>query len=115
MIELDRKRNYNRECLGAFRRSEIQPNNKLWMAFSTSGDNNSSLFLKLPRKNLVTMIELEQVRLNSRSEAARLDIKKRVRDLKQMGSLETLDMDPYVLEMLVKEEKGGAKDEDDSD
>jgi hypothetical protein len=57
MIEYDRKRNYNRECLGAFRRGEVQANNKLWMTIST--DNSSSLFVKLPRKNIVTMIEGE--------------------------------------------------------
>ncbi len=31
-----------------------------------------------------------------------------------MGSLETLEMDPYVLEMLITEEKDG-KHDDDSD
>ena len=36
MVEFDRKRNYNRECLGAFRRGEIQANNKLWMSFGGS-------------------------------------------------------------------------------
>ena len=31
MVEFDRKRNFNREGLGAFRRGEVQTNNKLWM------------------------------------------------------------------------------------
>ncbi len=58
MVEFDRKRNYNRECLGAFRRGEIQANNKLWMQFSTS-TAGGNLFVKLPRKNLVSMLESE--------------------------------------------------------
>ena len=51
-IEYNRKKEHNREALGAFRRGEIQSNNKLWM---TWGD----LFLKIPRKNLVSIIENE--------------------------------------------------------
>lgn len=51
MVEFDRKRNYNRECLGAFRRGEVQTNNKLWMTIGSGAD--SQMFVKLPRKNLV--------------------------------------------------------------
>ncbi len=57
MVEFDRKRNYNRECLGAFRRGEVQNNSKLWMTIGSGQD--SQMFVKLPRKNLVTMIEQE--------------------------------------------------------
>ena len=55
MVEFDRKRNYNRECLGAFRRGEVQTSSKLWMTIGSGTD--SQMFVKLPRKNLVTMIE----------------------------------------------------------
>ena len=55
MVEFDRKRNYNRECLGAFRRGEVQTNSKLWMTIGSG--NDSQMFVKLPRKNLVSMIE----------------------------------------------------------
>jgi len=57
MVEFDRKRNYNRECLGAFRRGEVQTNNKLWMTIGSGGDQQ--MFVKLPRKNLVQMLEQE--------------------------------------------------------
>ncbi len=56
-MEFDRKRNYNRECLGAFRRGEVQTNNKLWMTIGSGGDQQ--MFVKLPRKNLVQMLEQE--------------------------------------------------------
>jgi hypothetical protein len=55
MVEFDRKRNYNRECLGAFRRGEVQTNSKLWMTIGSG--NESQMFVKLPRKNLVSMVE----------------------------------------------------------
>ena len=52
-IEYNRKKEHNREAVGAMRRGEVQSNNKLWMAY---GD----LMLKLPRKTLVSVIEKEQ-------------------------------------------------------
>ena len=52
-LEYNRKKEHNREAMGAFRRGEVQSNNKLWMTY---GD----LFVKLPRKNLVSIIENEQ-------------------------------------------------------
>ena len=52
-IEYNRKKEHNREAMGALRRGEVQTNNKLWMSY---GD----LFVKLPRKNLVSVIEAEQ-------------------------------------------------------
>ena len=52
-LEYNRKKEHNREAMGALRRGEIQTNNKLWMTY---GD----LFVKLPRKNLVNIIEAEQ-------------------------------------------------------
>ena len=105
MVEFDRKRNYNRECLGAFRRGEIQTNNKLWMQFSTStGPTAGNLFVKLPRKNLVSMLESEQVRLTALIEKNRQDVKGRVRELNALVGAEELyrgEMDPYVLKLLV--------------
>ena len=52
-LEYNRKKEHNREAMGALRRGEVQTNNKLWMTY---GD----LFVKLPRKNLVNIIEAEQ-------------------------------------------------------
>ncbi len=51
-LEYNRKKEHNREAMGAFRRGEIQSNNKLWMTY---GD----LIIKMPRKNLVNVIETE--------------------------------------------------------
>ena len=51
MVEFDRKRNHNRECLGAFRRGEVkQQSSKLWLSY---GDQ----ILKLPRKNIMSIVE----------------------------------------------------------
>lgn len=51
-ISLNERKEANRECLGAFRRSEIQSNNKLWLQVN-------ELSVKLPRKSAVAMIEAE--------------------------------------------------------
>jgi len=74
MVEYDRKRNYNREALGAFRRGEVQSNNKLWMSFGDS-------FIRLPRKNLVGMIEEDQVKVNKLIEDGRAQLKKLTKEL----------------------------------
>ena len=105
MVEFDRKRNYNRECLGAFRRGEIQPSNKLWMHSSTSTLGEGALFVKLPRKNVVTMIEAEQVRLNELIDKNRAEVKARARDLMVLGPDLGSEMDPYVLKLLLQEQK----------
>ena len=54
--------------MGAFRRGEVQTNNKLWMTY---GD----LFIKLPRKNLVGIIEKEQTTLVEQIEKVRSELK----------------------------------------
>ena len=108
MVEFDRKRNYNRECLGAFRRGEVQTNSKLWMTIGSG--NDSQMFVKLPRKNLVSMVEQEQVKLNTLIEENRVKCKAKVRELTQvMGGAEEMsrhmgDIDPYVLSLLIKEQ-----------
>ena len=67
-IEYNRKKEHNREAMGAFRRGEIQSNNKLWMTY---GD----LIIKMPRKNLVSVIETEQTTLVEQITKVREDIK----------------------------------------
>ena len=108
MIEFDRKRNYNREALGALRRGEVQSNSKLWMTFATGSQPGESIMVKMPRKNLVSMLEGEQVRLTELTDKNRADCKAKVRDLMQcMGGKEEMsrlmggDMDPYVLQLLM--------------
>ena len=100
MVEFDRKRNYNREALGALRRGEVQSNNKLWMTVATSYTAN--LFVKMPRKNVVSMIEQEQVRLNTLIDKNREDVKARVRDLMTLTP-DLTEMDPYVMKLLIQE------------
>lgn len=51
LVEYDRKRNHNRECLGAFRRGEIkQQSSKLWISYGEQ-------MLKLPRKSILSIVE----------------------------------------------------------
>ena len=73
-IEYNRKKEHNREAMGAFRRGEVQTNNKLWMTY---GD----LFIKLPRKNLVSIIENEQKILIDQINEVRNDLKKKTAEL----------------------------------
>ncbi len=110
MIEYDRKRNYNRECLGAFRRGEVQTNNKLWMAIGGGGQS----LVKLQRKNVLSIVEGEQVKLDKLIEQARKDIKAKVRKLTELN-ITPQDMDPYVLKLLLKEQKPKKDDQSDED
>jgi len=113
MVEFDRKRNFNRECQGAFRRGEVQTNNKLWMAL---GSGDQSLIVKLPRKNIVGMLEKDQVRLNEVYDKNRNLIKAKVRELNSLGpDMVNPDMDPYVLELLMREQKPKRSSDDESD
>ena len=57
-IEFNRKKEFNREAIGAMRRGEVQSTNKLCMSY---GD----LIIKLPRKNVVSIIEAEQATLTN--------------------------------------------------
>ena len=114
-LELNEKKEANRECLGAFRRGEIQTNNKLWVTIGT-------LQVKLPRKNAVDLIESEQVKLTKLIDDARNEIKQTSRDLLALQPNLT-DMDPFTVKLLLEEQKskrratGSAIDEesDESD
>ena len=83
------------------------------------GAGEQSLIVKLPRKNVVGMLEKEQVTLNEAIEKNRNLIKAKVRELNSLGpDLAAPDMDPYVLELLMKEQKPAKKqasDEEESD
>ncbi len=54
-LQFNEKKEKNRECMGAFRRAEIQTDAKLW--YTMGGDGN--MMVKLTRKNAVQMIEAE--------------------------------------------------------
>jgi hypothetical protein len=73
-LSLNEKKEANRECLGAFRRGEIQSSNKLWVQCD-------QLSVKLPRKNAVALIEAEQVKLTAMIDKTRQEIKQTTRDM----------------------------------
>ena len=81
--------------MGALRRGEIQTNNKLWMSY---GD----LFVKLPRKNLVSIIEGEQAILVKQIDKCRNEMKTKTAQLLKMQP-ELTDMDPYVVKLLLQQ------------
>ena len=103
-LQFNEKKEKNRECLGAFRRGEIQNNSKLWYAFG--GDGN--MLVKLPRKNAVAMIESEQVKLTKLIDEARSGIKEKTRQLLALQPNLT-DMDPFTVQLLLSEQKRAAK------
>jgi hypothetical protein len=100
-LELNEKKEANRECLGAFRRGEIQTNNKLWVTIGT-------LQVKLPRKNAVDLIESEQVKLTKLIDDAREEIKQTSRDLLALQPNLT-DMDPFTVKLLLEEQRSSKK------
>ena len=62
------------------------------------------MMVKLPRKNIVSMIEAEQVKLNGLIDKARSDIKLKVKDLISLGpDLSSEEMDPFVIQLLLRE------------
>ena len=99
-LQFNEKKEKNRECLGAFRRGEIQSNSKLWYAMG--GDGN--MLVKLPLKNAVSMIETEQVKLAKLIEETRNKIKDKTRELLALQPNLT-DMDPFTVELLLREQK----------
>ena len=92
-MEYNRKKEHNREALGAMRRGEVQTNNKLWM---TWGD----LVIKMPRKNLMNVIEAEQKILLDQITKVRNDMKAKTAELYRLQPAIT-DLDPYVVKLLL--------------
>ena len=103
-LQFNEKKEKNRECLGAFRRGEIQNNSKLW--YTMGGDGN--MMVKLPRKNAVQMIESEQVKLAKLIEETRNKIKQKSRQLLELQPNLT-DMDPFTVGLLLREQKKKSK------
>ena len=97
--------------MGALRRGEIQTNNKLWMSY---GD----LFVKLPRKNLVSIIEGEQAILVKQIDKCRNEMKTKTAQLLKMQP-ELTDMDPYVVKLLLQQseinQKKNQENQEDSE
>ena len=91
-MEYHRKREHNREGLGALRRGEVQTSNKLWMIH---GDT----FLKLPRKSLLSAIESEQHVLTEQIDKCRKDLKLKTKELLALEPA-LVNMDPYVVSLL---------------
>lgn len=59
--------------------------------------------LRLPRKNLLSIVEGDQVKLNKLIDETRNDIKKKVKELLILTPNIT-EMDPYVVKLLLKED-----------
>lgn len=74
--------------------------------------------LKMPRKNILAIVEGDQVKLNKLIEEARSDLKKKIKALTEL-SPNFSDMDPYVIKLVLKEkvqtekQKQGIIDEED--
>lgn len=58
--------------------------------------------LKLPRKNLVAIVEGDQVKLNKLIEDSRKELKAKIRALTELSPNFT-DLDPYVVKLVLKE------------
>lgn len=76
---MDRKRNKNREALGAIRRKEIGP--KSWVCV---GD----LFVKLPQDTVKELIERDQKNLDTEVERLRKEMKEKTTELNQLEGIE---------------------------
>ena len=103
-LQFNEKKEKNRECLGAFRRGEIQSDSKLWYAMG----GNGNMLVKLPRKNAVQMIEAEQTKLTKLIEETRSNIKQKTRELLTLQP-NLSDMDPFTVELLLREQKRSSK------
>ena len=108
-LSLNEKKEANRECLGAFRRGEIQTNNKLWVTIN-------DLQVKMSRKNAVALIESEQVKLGKMIDKAREEIKQTTRELLTLQP-NLSDMDPHTVKLLLTEQqknkRGNIQEEDE--
>mmetsp|Transcript_11831 Transcript_11831/g.13449 ORF Transcript_11831/g.13449 Transcript_11831/m.13449 type:complete len:140 (+) Transcript_11831:19-438(+) len=97
LIELDRKRNSNMECLGAFRRQEVHNTEKYWVNFG-------SFFIGLPRKNAYKMVEEDQTNVIKLVTQKRNELKAKIRELITLRP-NLVDMDPVVQDLLLKEQE----------
>lgn len=76
--------------------------------------------IKLPRKNILAIVEGDQVKLNKLIDDSRNDIKKKLKELLEL-SPNVSEMDPYVVKLLLKENhretrlKSGIIDEEDEE
>lgn len=93
--------------MSAFRRGEIQSNNKLWVQCD-------QLSVKLPRKNAVALIEAEQVKLSTMIDKTRQEIKQTTRDLLELQPNLT-EMDPATVSLLLVEQKAKVIVEEDEE
>ena len=71
------------------------------------------LIIKLPRKNVVSIIEAEQATLTNQIDKARADLKQKTRELLELQPSLT-DMDPYVVKLLVQQREINQKPKGDS-
>ena len=96
-LQLNIQREKNRESLGAFRRQELQSDAQLWMLDAASN------MLKLPRKNVVSLLEQNQVKLTAEIEATRQEQKRVCASLLALQP-RLSDMEAGVAAMLLREQ-----------
>ena len=79
IVDLDRKRNQNREAIRALSRpqenSSNESNDKAWLAMG-------NCFFELPKKKALNLLEQDQVKLDSEINSLRSDIKVKVNNLR---------------------------------
>ena len=80
IVDLDRKRNQNREAIRALSRkpqenSSNESNDKAWLAMG-------NCFFELPKKKALNLLEQDQVKLDSEIDSLRSDIKVKVNNLR---------------------------------
>jgi len=87
IIDLDRKRNANREAIRALEKKEKEhckgSESKSWLAMGNS-------FFKLPTGCAVEMVKKDQVKLNSAVNTLRSDLKVKVNSLREKEGKEEL-------------------------
>eukprot|EP00040_Diaphanoeca_grandis_P013627 m.68919 g.68919 ORF g.68919 m.68919 type:complete len:147 (-) comp24016_c0_seq1:98-538(-) len=76
VVELDRRRNENRMALREIKKKTLSKASKIWM-------NVGDIFLQLPRKTVVEMMEKDQTQLDTAIDETRDNLQKKAVELRQ--------------------------------
>ena len=113
IVDLDRKRNQNREAIRALSRkpqenSSNESNDKAWLAMG-------NCFFELPKKKALNLLEQDQVKLDSEINSLRSDIKVKVnnlRDKEGKSELTSFNLKAMNKEEMAAVRQGGSSDWD---
>jgi len=97
LLQLDRKRNKNREALGAFRRKEV-PGERCWSLMSKT-------FVRLPCSAAQRKLQLEKVALDTKVDETRPKVKKAILTLHKANP-DVAQLNPEVVDLLCREREG---------